>query len=292
MKKLILTLLLVNIFQAVSGQGSGKPILDMHLHAFYNDSTELTQYEKNTFEAIEQFNLIAITSANQHSKVVKWQKILPDRIIPGLSFFNPQNLDLDSLKQWHNEGTLQVLGEIGIQYTGIKPNDSIMYPIWEFAEILEIPVAFHMGPGPDGAAYGFAPPYRAANSNPLLLEEVLVKYPKLKVYVMHAGWPFISEMIALLQAHPQVYVDIGVINWDIPEKEFYYYLNRLVDAGFGKRIMYGSDQVSHPEMIEVAINRVSSANFLTEEEKRDIFYNNAARFLELNDEQISKHHEN
>ncbi len=183
-----------------------------------------------------------------------------------------------------------MLGEIGIQYEGIKPNDSIMHPIWGFAENRELPVAIHMGPGPNGAAYGFAPTYRAANSNPLLLEEVLVKYPKLKLYVMHAGWPFISEMIALLQAHPQVYVDIGVINWDIPENEFYFYLERLVGAGFGKRIMFGSDQTTHPEMIKAAINRVSSATFLTDEQKRDIFYNNAATFLELSEEQIEKHH--
>jgi len=67
-------------------------------------------------------------------------------------------------------------------------------------------------------------------------------------------------------------------------------LKRLVDAGFGKRIMFGSDQMAWPGTIEVAIANVESASFLTAEQKRDIFYNNAARFLRLSPEQIQKHH--
>lgn len=36
-----------------------------------------------------------------------------------------------------------------------------------------------------------------------------------------------------------------------------------------------------PEAIAMAIDGIKSATFLTKEEKRDIFYNNAARFLRL-----------
>ena len=82
-------------------------------------------------------------------------------------------------------------------------------------------------------------------------------------------------------AHPQVYVDIGVINWAIPRKEFHYYLRRLVEAGFGKRIMFGSDDMVWPEVIGRAIEGVNSATFLTPEQKGDIFYNNAAEFFRL-----------
>jgi uncharacterized protein len=67
--------------------------------------------------------------------------------------------------------------------------------------------------------------------DPLLLEDVLVRHPRLRLYVMHAGWPRINEMIALMHAHPQVHVDVGVINWYLPEREFYAYFQRLVDAG-------------------------------------------------------------
>ena len=49
-------------------------------------------------------------------------------------------------------------------------------------------------------------------SNPLQMEEVLIRHPKLRVYTMHAGWPFLNEMIGLLYAHPQVYADVGILN--------------------------------------------------------------------------------
>lgn len=40
---------------------------------------------------------------------------------------------------------------------------------------------------------------------------------------------------------------------DTPERaEFYRYLQRVIDAGFGKRVMFGSDQTLWPGMIEYA----------------------------------------
>jgi len=76
-------------------------------------------------------------------------------------------------------------------------------------------------------------------------------------------------------------VDIGVIDYLLPKAEFYAYLKRLIDAGFENRIMFGSDQMVWPQAISAAIDTIESAPFLTPEQKRDILYNNAARFLRL-----------
>ncbi len=110
-------------------------------------------------------------------------------------------------------------------------------------------MGIHMGLGPPGVANQGSPNYRMMLSNALLLEDVLVKYPKLRLYVMHAGWPLLDEMVGLLYAFPQVYIDIAVINWGLPKEEFYRYFQRLVDAGFSKRIMFGSDQMVWPDAI-------------------------------------------
>jgi hypothetical protein len=59
------------------------------------------------------------------------------------------------------------------------------------------------------------------------------------------------------------------------------YIRRLVEAGYGKRIMFGSDNMAWPESIRLAVESIESADFLTPEQKRDIFYNNAARFFPL-----------
>ena len=63
--------------------------------------------------------------------------------------------------------------------------------------------------------------YRARLSSPLLLEDVLVKHPKLRINVMHAGFPMLDDTLALLYAHPQVYVDTGVIFYTQPRPAFY-----------------------------------------------------------------------
>ncbi len=91
----------------------------------------------------------------------------------------------------------------------------------------------------------------------------------------------IDRMIALLYAHPQVYVDLAVIDYTQPRAEFHQYLRRLVEAGYEKRVMFGSDQMVWPQSIGFAIDAIQSASFLTQEQKRDILHDNAARFLRL-----------
>jgi predicted TIM-barrel fold metal-dependent hydrolase len=107
---------------------------------------------------------------------------------------------------------------------------------------------------------------------------------------MHYASPLVDEMIALLFSHPQIYVDIACNNWAFPREHFYGQLKRLIDAGFEERIMWGSDQMIWPKVIATAIKTIEDAPFLSEKQKRDIFYNNAAHFLRLSSEEISKHH--
>jgi hypothetical protein len=163
-----------------------------------------------------------------------------------------------------------------------------MEPYWQLAEELDVPVGIHIGTGPAGAHYLGARGYRAALHSALTLEPVLVRHPSLRVYIMHAGWPMIDDLLALMYAHPQVYVDVGIISYWIPD--FEWYLRRIVEAGFGNRIMFGSDQMIWPEAIPRAIRRIEGMDSLTPAQKRDIFYNNAARFFRFTPEEIDRHH--
>jgi len=278
------------------------PIIDMHIHAHSieefkqrlpNISYSRTQaeFESQMMSELEKYNIVAYASG-PHEVVRKWQNLNPKRIKPGILAFHPDQLNVDSLRAWHQEGSLDVIGEIAVQYMGLTPDDPRMEPIWKLAEELDIPLALHMGIGPPDAAYGPYPKFRARNGNPLLLEDILAQYPTVRVYVMHAGWPFLEEMIALLWFNTRVYVDVGFIDWGIPRDDFHFYLKRIVDAGFVDRIMFGTDQLVFPEKISSAIESIETAEYLTEKQKRDIFYNNAARFLKLSEEEIAEHHEN
>lgn len=189
----------------------------------------------------------------------------------------------------HARGELQVLAEVTNQYAGIPPDDPRMEPYWALAEELDIPVGYHIGTGPPGAIYLGAAGYRARLHSALTIEDVLVRHPKLRVYIMHAGYPLLDDLLAVLYAHPQVYVDVGIIVYNQPRPAFYRFLQGIVEAGFGDRVMFGSDQMVWPETIERAIDTIEQAPFLSSAQKRDIFYNNAARFLRLSPEEIARH---
>lgn len=220
-----------------------------------------------------------------------WQKAAPDRVIASLDFnFEPPFRTVDEVRTALASRRYRAFGEVGIQYQGVDPSDARFEPYLAVAEDLDIPVSIHVGVGPPGAPYLGFPNYRARLHSPLLIEEALVRHPRLRVSLMHAGWPMLDDLLAALWTHPQLHVDVGAISFALPSAAFHSYLQRIVEAGFGKRVMFGSDQMVWPEMIDVAIDRIQSAGFLTADQKRDILYNNAARFLGLSPQEIARHH--
>ena len=245
---------------------------------------------KETLAELERYDIRAITSGALDN-VAKWRAAAPNRIIPAVSFFKPGRdargrplyHDIAELRRLVGEGQVSIFAEVAPQYRGMSPANPALEPYFALAEELDVPVGIHMGEGPPGGpnVEGYSG-YRVRVGSPLLLEDVLVDHPKLRIYVMHFGSPLVDEMIALLFSYPQVYVDVAQNDWGFPRQHFHSQLRRLVDAGFGKRILFGSDQMVWPQTIGLAIDTIQSADFLTAEQKRDILHDNAARFLRLN----------
>ena len=220
-----------------------------------------------------------------------WIARAPDLVIPATFPTNAGQAALDSLREAHRSGRAAIFAELGTQYLGKRAEDPVFEPFWALAEGLDVPVGIHLGegvPGHDRSDPGDL--YRAALTSPFQLEQVLLKHPRLRLYVMHAASPLTDEMIAMLFEYPALYVDVAANDWNMPRSQFYDQLKRLVDAGFSKRIMFGSDQTIFPQAIGLAIDTIEEAPFLTAEQKRDILYNNAARFLRLSKKDIAADH--
>jgi uncharacterized protein len=159
---------------------------------------------QQTIAILERRNIIGVLSGTPE-RVRRWSAAAPGRFISGVEIqFGPDAIALDSLRGLYEGGPFTVLGEIENQYAGIAPDDKRMEPYWALAEELDIPVAIHMGEGPPGAPYLGFPGYRVRLGSPLLLEEVLIRHPALRIYVMHYGSPLVDEMTAILQGYPQV----------------------------------------------------------------------------------------
>ena len=241
---------------------------------------------------LEKHEIYAITSGTLN-RVNEWYNRSPERIIRGLSFTasTSKNYSINDYRNFHQSGNLMVFAEIGAQYDGKFLNAPEYDSIWALAQELDIPVGVHLGEGPTGGAHFMGgSPYRVSLGSPFQLEEILIKYPKLRIYVMHYASPLVDEMIGMLFSHPQLYVDIACNVWAFPREHFYSQLQRLINAGFEERIMWGSDQMAWPKTIEVAIETIQNAPFLNREQKKKIFYTNASKFLGFSKETIESHH--
>lgn len=274
------------------------PVFDVHWHP--PGKTALPA----TLEAMKTLNVKYAVVLGVSSQLEEMKDLNPGAFIPALTFpcyegksaniglpcFDDGGTfpNLSRLREDIKSGKVRAFGELNAQYLGIAPDDARLEPYFALAEELDVPVGLHLGIGPPGAAYdnkGFppykSPNYRGSAGNPLLLEEVLVKHPKLRIYAMHAAYPFRDEMVYMLYMHPQLYVDISGLQWVIPRPAYYGFLKTLVESGFAKRIMFGSD--GSPARLKEGIQAIMEADFLSAEQKSDILYTNAAKFFRISE---------
>ena len=187
---------------------------------------------EESLDMMNRFNMTGVL-IGEIPEVTRWRNAAPELFTPALPSNDPTALNLNDLRANIERGDVGIIGEVWTQNVGMAPGAPEWEPVFALAEELDVPVGIHMGPGVPGDVYFRKPKYSSLLANPLLLEEVLIRHPKLRVYVMHAGYPFLDEMIMLLYSHPQLYVDIAVLNWYHPRPEFHRYLRSLVEAGFG-----------------------------------------------------------
>jgi hypothetical protein len=286
--------------KAEVGAGYSGPIIDMHIHAFEwdrygpdpppNPVSGVSPAARTDQAAalaslaeLDRFRVVKAVASGPPSVVERWHELDPDRIVPGVYVERPEDLPPpDEVRALVESGRLAVLGEIGAQYAGGTLADEGWTPYLDLAEELGLPVAIHTGVGPPRTPYEpCCPGFRSHLGRPAHLEEVLVRHPDLKIYLMHAGLPWLEETLALLHLYPRIYVEVAVIDWIVPRAQFHAYLKALVDAGFEDRILFGSDQMIWPDAIALSVAGVDSAPFLTPAQKRKIFHDNAVRFLGL-----------
>lgn len=233
---------------------------------------------------MEKYNVVLAVVSGGRDEVLAWTDGEEDKFMTGIEIGRPDDIAYSDLKHLLESGRVQVLGELALQYEAVPIDDPSVDPMLALAHELDIPVHVHV------AGFGGGTDFPIDLGNPLRIAKVMRKYPGLRIYIENASWPFLEEVTSLMYQYPSVYADISTILHLTPRPVAYGYLKGLVDNGLGKRLMYGSDQMIWPEVIGENIEAIEAAEFLTEEQKRDILYNNAARFLRLSEEQIAAHH--
>ena len=90
------------------------------------------------------------------------------------------------------------------------PDDRAVYPIYERAQALRIPVLFHAG-------MTWEPGARLKYSHPLRFEDVAADFPKLKIVLAHLAWPWVVDAVALALKYPNVHLDTSALYFDNPQ---------------------------------------------------------------------------
>lgn len=278
------------VFPARDPKESDKPAIGARCASPILSAANSAELRDRTIAEMRKHNVRRGVLAGNPTLVGEWRRRAPDLFIPASVTMPSDPVPLAELRRRHAAGQAAVFAELGLQYAGRRGDDPAFEPFWALAETLDVPVGIHLGEGNPGQFDTADDPFRVALTSPFQLESVLQKHPRLRLYVMHAASPLIDEMIAMLFEYQQLYVDVGANVWNMPRPQFYDQLRRLVDAGFGERILFGSDQTIFPQAIGIAIGTINQAPFLSEAQKRDILYNNAARFLRLTPAQIGADH--
>ena len=258
------------------------PIIDMRLHTGADDSLR-----PGVVALMDESNIVTAFLSDSPDDVFEWVEAVPGRFIASPLVFDPADVDLARLRREYEAGRFGGMGEVASQYFGIAADDPVLEPIFALAEEFDVPVLIHSH-GTGSRRAGFEA-FRIEIGRPTRIEEVLVRHPTLRIYIEQSGFPFLEETIALMYRYPNVY---GDLSWhQEPRGGWEWYLRGLLDAGLGKRLMFGSDAApSRQQLISQNIDLIASASFLTDEQKADIFYNNAARFLRLSEEEVARHH--
>lgn len=125
------------------------------------------------------------------------------RLMPGI---NPNSIPKNALKL--TEEALkkgQIAGfKVLSGYSHFYPQDKVYHHFYELATKYNVPVMFHTGDlyDPEGLAL-------AKYAHPLHLDEVAVKFRKMKIIIAHLGNPWIRDAAFVMSKNPNVYADLS-----------------------------------------------------------------------------------
>ncbi|WP_329392069.1 amidohydrolase family protein [Streptomyces sp. NBC_01716] len=186
----------------------------------------------------------------------------------------------DEIERCHAELGLQGI-KLGPIYQGTSPLHPLTLRVFKTAERLGLPVMIHQGAI-------FASAGRLADSGALLLDDVAIAFPDLRIVIAHMGHPWIYETVTVMRRHANVYADTSAI----PSRPTVL-ANALVAAkeyGVLHRVLFGSDSpmVSAESAVDglhkvVAQTQRHGYTAITDEELHELLHRPAFELLGITD---------
>jgi uncharacterized protein len=176
------------------------------------------------------------------------------------------------------ERSVRMLGLRGLKLhptaQGFRPHDRRVYPVWESASSLGIPVTVHTGTTGLGAGMPGGGGMKLEPSRPIHLDTVASDFPDLQIVMAHPAWPWQDEQIAVALHKPNTWIDLS--GWS--PRYFAPELVREIQGRLQDRVLFGTDYpfIAHDKWL-AAFAELGCSDEVTEK----VLLGNARRLLGL-----------
>ena len=148
---------------------------------------------------------------------------------------------------------------------GMAPNDRRFYPLYAKCNELDIAVGLQVGHS--------AEVLPSDVGRPMLVDDVAIDFPNLRINLSHTGWPWIDEWCSMLWRHPNVWGDISAyFPKGLDERQV-----RFMNGSRGRnKVLFGTNGLGLKACVEQF-----RAMDLKDETKQRVLHDNAVEFLKL-----------
>jgi predicted TIM-barrel fold metal-dependent hydrolase len=118
-------------------------------------------------------------------------------------------------------------------------DDPSVYPIYQTARELGIPILFHAG-------MSWEPGSRLQYGQPMQFENVVADFPDLQIVLAHLAWPWVTDAVALALKYPNLHLDTSALYFDNPRDFLRHAMTHVVpltvfERSLRKQILFGSN---------------------------------------------------
>jgi len=117
------------------------------------------------------------------------------------------------------------------------PGDRMAWPLYEVIAEYGLPAIFHTGHSGMGSGMKGGGGVRLKYGRPMLVDDVAVDFPEMKIVLAHPSWPWTDESLSMALHKPNVFIDLS--GW-VPQyfpKQIVSYANTQLRS----KMLFGSD---------------------------------------------------
>jgi len=139
-------------------------------------------------------------------------------------------------------------GVKGFKFHGIAQNahpaDRMAYPIYEVINEYQLPAIFHTGHSGMGTGMRGGGGMRLKYGQPMLVDDVAVDFPDMKIILAHPSWPWVDESLSMALHKTNVFIDLS--GWS--PKYFPKQVIQYANTQLKHKMLFGTDfPLIHPD---------------------------------------------